>query len=317
MIGIGLIGCGAWGFNYLKTLTTIPEAKIAAICDPNEEILEKVKLFYPHLKVFTDYQDLLENDEVESVIIASPPRTHFPIAANFLMQNKAVLVEKPCTLSYHDTKQLVKLAQKNNTVLMAGHLMEYHPAVVKLQDYINQGALGELRYIILERANLGKIRSDVSVLWDLAVHDLSVVRYLVNQDPQWVSAQGKSYLQEGIHDLITITMGFPNDLFVQIHANWMYPIKKRLTVVAGGRMTAVLDDTKEDFKLQLIPYNGDITMPKLEKTLPLTTQCLHFIDCIKSNTEPKTGARDITWVMRVIDLIEQSLYSNSVRLYFR
>ena len=317
MIGIGLIGCGAWGFNYLKTFAEIPEAKIIYVCDPNEEVLEEVSYIYPHIKATTNYQDLLDDEQVSGAVIATPPNTHFSISANFLMRNKAVLVEKPVTLSYLDTDRLIKLSQKNNSILMAGHLMEYSPAVVKLQDYINQGILGELRYILLERANLGKIRSDVSVLWDLAVHDLSIVRYLVNQEPKWVSAHGESYLQDGIHDIITVNMGFPNNLFVQIHSNWMYPLKRRQIVVSGGRNMAALDDTKDDFKLQLIPYNGDITMPKLERSQPLTVQCKHFIDCIKTGNEPKTGMHDMAWVMKVMDLIEQSLFSNSARLHFR
>ena len=317
MIGIGLIGCGAWGFNYLKTFTEIPEAKIIYVCDPNEDILKEVNYIYPHIKATTNYQDLLEDNQLAGAVIATPPNTHFAIAANFLMRNKAVLLEKPVTLAYLETDRLIKLAQKNNTILMAGHIMEYNPAVIKLQDYISQGLLGELRYILLERASLGKVRSDVSVLWDLAVHDLSIVRYLVNQEPRWVSAHGESYLQDGIHDMITISLGFPNNLFVQLHSNWMYPLKRRQIVVAGGRTMAAIDDTKDDFKLQLIPYNGDITMPKLERTQPLTNQCKHFIDSIITGNEPRTGIRDIAWVMRVMDLIEQSLFSNSARLNFR
>ncbi|ACV62025.1 oxidoreductase domain protein [Desulfofarcimen acetoxidans DSM 771] len=317
MIGIGLIGCGAWGLNYLKTFAEIPEANILHVCDQNENILEELSSNYPQIRTTTNYQDLLDDEQVSGAVIATPPQSHFAIAANFLMRNKAVLVEKPITLSYIDTDRLIKLSQKNNTLLMAGHIMEYHPAVVKLQDYINQGILGELRYILLERANLGKIRSDVSVLWDLAVHDLSIVRYLVNQEPRWVSAHGESYLQDGIHDIVAINMGFANNLFVKLHCNWMYPLKRRQIIVAGGRTMAALDDTRDDFKLQIIPYNGDITMPKLERTPPLTSQCKHFVDCLQTGDEPKTGVRDMAWVMKVMDLIEQSLFSNSARLHFR
>lgn len=313
MVKIGLLGCGQWGLNYLKTFSSIPGARIIHLCDSNEAILKKITFFYPHVKVTTDYRNLLENEKVDGVIIATPPKFHFTMAAEFLRRKKAVLVEKPATLSYNDAKKLVELAEKNNVALLAGHLMEYHPAVVKLQSYISQGILGGIRYILSERANMGKIRSDVSVLWDLAVHDLSIVRYLVNRDPLWVSAQGESFLQDGLHDLITINMGFSNNLFIQIHANWLYPVKKRHLVVAGDKMMAILDDTKEDYKIQLIPPDGDIILPLLEKTPPLTSQCLHFIECIASHTEPKTGHRDIFWVTRVMELIEQSLASNSAR----
>lgn len=313
MVRIGLIGCGQWGLNYLKTFSTISAARITHVCDLNEENLRKIKFFYPQTKTISDYRHLMENNSIDGVIIATPPKSHFPIAVDFLMRKKAVLLEKPATLSYIDTKKLVELAQMNSVTLMVGHLMEYHPAVVKLHKYISQGMLGELRYILAKRANLGRVRNDVSVLWDLAVHDLSIIRYLVNREPLWVSAQGESYLQAGIHDLITITMGFSGNLFIQIHANWLYPLKQRQLVVAGDKMMAVMDDTKEEHKIQLIPFEGDLIMPCFENISPLTSQCLHFIECTKTRAEPKTGFRDIFWVIRVMELIELSLASNSAR----
>ncbi len=318
MIGIGLIGCGAWGFNYLKTLVSIPEVKILYVCDLKKQILDNVKTIYPHLKVTGNYRDLLDDDNVSGVIIATPPKSHYPLAANFLAGKKAVLLEKPVTHRYREAEELAQLARKNNTILMAGHLMEYHPVVKKLQECINKGLLGDLRYILLDRANLGKIRNDVSVLWDLAVHDLSIVRSLVNnQEPLWVSAQGANYLQEGIWDLITITMAFTGNLMVQIHANWMHPVKKRNVAVAGSKMMAFWDDTRDNNKLQIVSYNVDSITPELENTLPLTVQCRHFINCITTKTEPQTGLQDILWVMRLLDLSEQSLFSYGARLHFR
>ncbi|MEW6696850.1 MAG: Gfo/Idh/MocA family protein [Bacillota bacterium] len=314
MIGLGLIGCGNWGFNYLKTLSSIPETRIFKACDVNHEALQKVNQLFPQVITTTDYRDLLGDNQLSAVIIATPPHTHFPIAADFLEHNKAVLVEKPVTLSYCQAIRLIALAQKKNTLLMAGHLMEYHPVVVKLQEYICQGALGKLRYLLLDRTSLARVRSDV--LWDLAVHDVSIVRYLINKNPIWLAAQGKGFLQEGIHDLITITMEFPDDLYVQIDANSLYPKKKRQTVVAGDKMVAILDDTLDDFKLTLIPYDGDITLPNLEKTPPLTAQCKQFLHCIQSDAVPRTGSHDIAWVMKVIHLIEQSLLNNGLRRYF-
>ncbi|GBF33452.1 dehydrogenases and related proteins [Desulfocucumis palustris] len=317
MIGIGLIGCGAWGVNYLKTLVSIPEIKVLYVCDLKKEILDNVRAIYPYLKLTGDYRDLLNDNNVGGVIIATPPKSHYQLASKFLAGNKAVLVEKPVTHRYREAKELAQLARKNNTILMAGHLMEYHPVVKKLREYISRGMLGELRYILLDRANLGKIRTDVSVLWDLAVHDLSIVRSLINQEPLWVSAQGGNYLQEGIWDLITVTMGFTGNLMVQIHANWMHPVKKRHVAIAGNNMMAFWDDTRDKNKLQIISYNVDIVTPELENTLPLTEQCRHFINCVKTGKEPQTGLQDILWVMRLLDLTEQSLLSHGARLYFR
>lgn len=315
MTGLGLVGCGNWGFNYLKTLSQIPEAKLLYVCDLHDDNLKKVSTTYPHLKTTKYYQILLEDDSVDGVIIATPPDTHFPIVVDFLERNKAVLVEKPITLSYDNTVNLIAMAQKNNTILMAGHLMEYHPVVVKLHEYISKEIFGKIRYISLDRAGLGKNRMDV--LWDLAVHDLSIISYLINKNPLWVSAQGKSFLQDNIHDLVTITMEFPDDLFVQIHANSIYPQKTRQMVIAGDILVAVLDDTRDNYKLQLIPYDGDIILPKIDTNLPLTLQCKHFINCIQSNVSPKTGSTDILWVMKLVDLIKQSLLGNGSRQYFR
>lgn len=313
-VKLGLLGCGAWGFNYIRTLYSIPEVTIQFICDINEESLKKVREVYPNLRITTNYQELLNDASLDGVIIATPPYSHYGLTTDFLSENKAVLVEKPFTLSYQEAISLTRLAKKSNTVLMAGHLLEYHPIVLKLAALMNQGQLGQLRYIFLERTNLGKIRDDVNVLWDLAVHDLSIVRYLINQNPLWVTAQGESYRPHKDYDLVIITLRFPDNLFVQIHANWVCPIKKRQVVIAGENMTLVFDDIKANDKLQLIAHSGGITLPEYEKTLPLTNQCLHFIDCIKNNSPPRTGAADILWVMKVLGLAEQSLFNNGVRL---
>ncbi len=314
MAKLGLLGCGAWGFNYIHTLYSIPEVTIQSICDINEDSLRKVKKIYPNLRITTNYQELLNDASLDGVIIATPPHSHYSMASDFLSQNKAVLVEKPFTLSYHDAVTLIKLAQKKNTVLMAGHLLEYHPVVPKLERLMTQEHMGQLRYMFLERTDLGKIRDDVSVLWDLAVHDLSMVRYLLNKNPLWVAAQGERYCPHNHYDLVVITLGFPDNVFVQIQANWVCPIKRRQVVISGENMTLVFDDIKADYKLQLISHNGEITLPKCEKTLPLTNQCLHFVECIKTKSSPRTGSEDILWVLKVMDLVEQSLVNNGTRL---
>jgi len=316
MVRIGLVGCGAWGFNYINTLCSIPDVKFQYICDVKQETLQKVSNNYPHISVTTDYHELLNDDQLDGVVIATPPHSHFSIAAEFLSQNKAVLVEKPCTLSYHEADSLIKLAEKNNSILMVGHLMEYHPVVLRMHDHISQGRLGQLRYILLERTSLGTIRNDVSVHWDLAVHDMSIVRYLVNRHPSWISAHGASYRKQNIYDLVIVTMKFPDDLLVQIRANCVSPIKNRQTVISGDRMTMVFDDVKDIYKLQLISHNGEITIPSFEKSLPLTNQCMHFVDCVKTKSPPRTGPADIRWVIKAMELVEQSLVNNGATFYW-
>lgn len=315
MIGIGLIGCGSWGFNYLKTLASIPEAQILYVCDINEQILDNVKLLYPRLRVTQNYEDLLADSKVRGVIIATPPEEHFFLAVKFLVHKKAVLVEKPVANCLRETEEIIKVARLNKSILMAGHLMEYHPAVLKLQECIKKELLGDLRYILLERSNLGKVRSDVSVLRDLAVHDLSIVRRLVGREPLWVSTQGGYFLREGLCDMATITVGFTGNLLAQIHVNWLYPVKKRQVAVAGSRLMALWDDVGE-VKLQFVSYKEDRMTLQLDNTPPLTCQCRHFFSCIKSKAEPQTGLQDISWIMKVLDLSEQSLLKNGARVYF-
>ncbi|CUH95083.1 hypothetical protein P22_1152 [Propionispora sp. 2/2-37] len=316
MIKIGLVGCGTWGFNYIKTLCSIPEATIKYICDVKEESLQKAGKTNSSIKKTTDYHELLLDDQLDGVIITTPPQSHFPIAADFLSRKKAVLVEKPCTLSYHEADTLIKLAAKNNTVLMVGHLMEYHPAVLKMQEYINQGLLGRLRYILLERTGLGDLRHEVSVHWDLSVHDFSIVRYLVDQDPIWISAHGESYQQPNVYDLVIITMKFPGDLLVQIQTNCISLIKKRHAEISGEQMTMAFDDVKNTNGIQLISNTGEIATAKFEKELPLTKQCLHFLDCIKTKALPRTGSTDILWVIKATELAEQSFLNHGERLYW-
>ena len=314
MIGIGIIGCGSWGFNYLKTLASISDAKILYVCDIKDRVLDKVRLLYPHLKVTKCYRDLLEDHDVRGVIIATPPESHFYLADKFLAGQKAVLVEKPVAHCLPKTKELMTVARRNNSILMAGHLMEYHPAVLKLQNYIDKGLLGDLRYILLERTNLGKVRNDVSVLWDLAVHDLSIIRRLVDREPLWVSTQGGYFLREDLCDMATITVGFHGNLLAQIHVNWLHPVKKRQVTVAGNKLMALWDDVGEA-RLQFVSYNKVRMATDYDNTPPLTCQCLHFLSCIKGKAEPQTGLHDISWVMKVLDLSEQSL-KKGARVYF-
>lgn len=316
MTRIGLVGCGTWGGNYVATLCSIPEVEVRCVCDIKGESLQKIPKTYPDIKTVTDYHELLNDDLLDGVIIATPPETHYRIAADFLVHNKAVLVEKPCTLSYHEAVSLVKLAEIHNLILMVGHLMEYHQVVMKMQNDISQGLLGKWRYILLERSSLRKIQNNVSVHWDLAVHDLSMIRYLVNKDPQWVAAWGISCLQPGVYDLVLVTMEFPDGLFVQIRVNGMYPMKKREAVIAGAQMTMIFDDVKRNDKLQFITAKGAVTVAQFEENLPLTNQCRHFIDCIRTGAQPRSGPSDILWVMRAMDLVEQSLLKGGAKLYW-
>jgi predicted dehydrogenase len=314
MVSIGLIGCGAWGRNYLKTLSSIADVKIRAVCDSNEEALQEVKKARPETKITTDFMELVADDSLAGVIVATPPQSHFSIAAEFLAQGKAVLVEKPCALSYRETLDLVFIAQQNKTVFMVGHLMEYHPAVLKMHDCIRQGMLGSLHYILLERAGFLKAKTTVGVHWDLAVHDLSIVRCLVDENPRWISAYGLRCVRRNAYDMVDISMQFGSGLLVRICGNCISPVKKRQALLVGKKGAMLFDDDKDASKLQLVSFAEGVAVPNVENQLPLTNQCRHFAQCIEKNLCPRTGAKDMLWVVKATELVEQSLFHNGKKI---
>ncbi len=308
-----MIGCGAWGESYLRTLITIPDIKLTYVCDLNQHVLQKVNSLSSQIKVVEDYHALLDDKRLNAVIIATPPPSHYQIAADCLMCGKAVLIEKPMTTNLEDAEKLVRLGEKKGQVLMTGHLMKYHPAVKVLKEYIAQGRFGEIRFLNFERTNFNYYRQDVNVLWDLAVHDLTVLNYLIESDPNWLWAKGNSWRQDLPLGTALVSLGFENGLLAQIHADWHYYKKSRHFAVVGTKMTAVFDDTEDyEHKLLLIESNSKRCYLQVPCTEPLYLQCSHFIDCVRSNKLPLSAGRNALKIMNMIELTEKSLHNNQV-----
>lgn len=324
-VNVAQIGLGAWGRNLLRTFYNIPDAKLKLGCDVSAEQLSRIGGMFPGVKWTGEYSDLLSDPEINAIIIATPPADHFQLASKALEAGKDVFVEKPLALNMDDGKRLIDLAEKNDRVLMVGHIMEYHPASLKLKEYISSGKLGRIYYLYSSRINLGKVRDIENSLWSFAPHDISLIMFLLGKKPVSVTSTGASYLQKNIEDVSFLTLHFDDKTMAHIHVSWLDPHKERKLTVVGSKMMAVFDDTESAEKIRLydkgvdtrLDYNtygeylslraGDILIPKVDSTEPLMAECLHFIECVKNRTTPVSDGRDGLRVLTVLSAAQESM----------
>jgi len=325
MVTLGQIGVGYWGKNLLRNFASMSQCHVKMCCDKEEGILERVRRDYPSVESTREYSDILADDGIDAVVVATLPEMHFPIAKEALLAGKDVFVEKPLVLTVPDGEELVQLAEENKRILMVGHILEYHPAVNRMRDYITSGELGDIYYIYSTRVNLGKIRRFENALWSLAPHDVSIVLYLSGQTPVEVTAVGESYLQKNIQDVAFAILRFPGGTMAHIHVSWLDPHKIRKVTVVGSRKMAVFDDMESTEMIRIydkgvgqrLDYDsygealsvrvGDIHIPKVTMTEPLRLECQHFIDCVMNRTTPRADGRDGVRVVKVLDAAQKSM----------
>lgn len=325
MINIGQIGVGAWGRNLLRNLTGLSDCRVVCCADISQAALERVKQIYPHIRVSQDPEGIIADPELDAVVIATPPAGHFQMASRALKSGKDVFVEKPLALSLQDAQELVRLSEGNGRILMVGHLMEYHPALVQLKGYIEEGELGDIYYIYSTRVNLGKIRRDENALWSFAPHDISMILYLLPDPPVRVTAVGQYYIQNGIEDVVFMTLHFRNGAMAHIHVSWLDPHKIRKLTVVGSRKMAVFDDTQSAEPIRIydkgveqgLDYQsygealalrmGDILIPRVKMSEPLRLECEHFIDCVIHRRRPRSDGVDGLRVVRILDAAQRSM----------
>lgn len=312
MTGIALIGCGKWGINYLRTLQTVTEAELLYVCDLDQSKRSEITARYPEIRVVDNYQTILRDTSVQGVIIATPPDSHYQLAINCLNSGKAVLVEKPVTDSYQAAEKLVEVVGQSGQILMVGHLMQYHPGVELIKQYYDQGVLGELKFLDFTRTNCQIYRKDVNVLADLAIHDLAVLLYLLEEEPLWVRAMGIKWQPELPLGSVVITVGFASGVLAHIHANWHYPIKQRRISVIGVQGLVEFDDvTAVPYSLALINATGEKSYAVPDLAQPLYRQCIHFINCINNGSSPRSDAKSALKVMKLLEAVERSLATQS------
>jgi UDP-2-acetamido-3-amino-2,3-dideoxy-glucuronate N-acetyltransferase len=314
---IAHIGLGYWGKNILRNLYELNVLRIA--CDSSEDTITERKKQFPEVEYTTKIEDIISNPEIKAVTIATPAETHYELAKKFLLSGKDVFVEKPMALAVKEGEELVEIAEKQGRILMVGHILQYHPAVIKLKELISSGSLGKIQYIYSNRLNIGKLRTEENILWSFASHDISVILELVGEEPFEVSAFGGDYLNPGIYDVTITTLKFKNGIRGHIFVSWLHPFKEQKLVVVGSKAMAVFDDVSKE-KLFLYPHeiewkDSKIPIAKkanykvipVEDVEPLKLELSHFIDCVKSRKRPKTDGYEGIRVLKVLELAEKSL----------
>jgi len=298
----------------------MPEAELRWVCDVSEASLEQVRAQFPVVKTSTRLGDLLEDDGLAGLVIASSAATHFDVASQALRAGKHVLVEKPMTLITGDALELTRLAQEKGRVLMVGHLLEYHPIVRRIKTMIDNGDFGEVLYLYSQRLNLGTIRSDENAWWSLAPHDISVACRLFGGVPASVQCRGADVVRRGIADVVWSVLAFPDGRLAHIHVSWLDPHKTRKLTVVGSRKCAVFDDTGEhkfvvhDKGFERGRTEGAITLqqgqsifPEVDTTEPLTLEARHFVDCIRLRRRPLSDGDAGAMVVSVLECGQRSL----------
>ena len=325
-VSLALVGTGDWGANLLRNFAALPEARVVAVCDADPGRLERAQKAVPGARACRDPRELLELPDLEAVVIAAPAGLHGSLAKLFLEADKDVYVEKPFTLDVAEAEELVRLAETRQRVLMVGHLLKHHPAVRKLKALIDDGSMGDVRYVYSQRVNLGKVRSDENALWSFAPHDLSVMLYLLGDEPVDVSAVGQAFLQPGIEDVVFTYLRWADGRMAHSHVSWLDPHKIRRFTVVGSKRMAMFDDMEPSEKVRVYDKGvdtkgddfvdfsrahtvrqGDIWIPKLDGAEPLSLECRHFTECVRSRATPLTDGRDGLTVVKVLAAAQASL----------
>ncbi len=311
MIRVALIGYGHWGPNYLRNLLPMEQVNVSVVCDSNMKALAKVQKVAPHIRTVSDYNVILEDPNIDAVIIAVPATFHYSLTRQALSTGKHVLVEKPLALKITEAEELVALAEKKERTLMVGHTFLYNSAVHKMKEYIDRGTLGKIYYLQSARTHLGLIRTDVSAVWDLAPHDVSIFNYLLGQQPTRVSAVGMAHLNPQLEDVAFLNFFYSDKVIGSVHISWVDSNKQRQLAVIGSKSRVFFDDLNplerirvfekgvsldkpyENFgEFQLLLRDGDILSPKIEHEEPLRNVCEDFIQCVKSGKKPIADGRN-------------------------
>jgi UDP-2-acetamido-3-amino-2,3-dideoxy-glucuronate N-acetyltransferase len=316
---IALFGCGTWGMNWVRVLSQM--GCLAVVVDPNPQALARVKELYPSVRVAVSGAEALTDPAIQAVVIATPAPTHFETARLCLEAGKHVLVEKPMALKLADGHLLVETAHRLGKTLMVGHLFEHHPAVVKLVELIQAGALGRLQYVYSNQLNVGIVRDQENSMWSLAPHDIGLILRVVDQRPKEVWATGADYLSPGVQDFTLVHLNFESGIRAHIFVSWLHPFKERRLVVVGDQYMAVFDDGKPwSDKLTLYPHRveqldghapriikQDGRPVQVQEKEPLRAEADHFVECLRSSREPLTSGKSNLRVLEVLEAAQKSL----------
>lgn len=310
-----VVGSGNWGKNLVKNYYELDS--LYGVCESDKAKQEELKNKYPNIKIWSNYDELLEDKSVNGIVIATPAQTHFELAEKSLNAGFPTYVEKPLTLNIKEAQKLSELAESKNLQLMVGHILEYFPAMTKIKELIENNVLGKIKHIRCTRVNLGKIRSYENIWWSFAPHDLSIISMFVDKEPVEVKVSSFKPLQEGIEDTVYADLIFEDGVSAHIHVSWLEPNKLHQTVVIGEKAMVVYNDTASEDKIKLYEYTFDkenvSLVKKSEKVIefddsqPLRIECQHFIDCIKNNTKPKTDGFKACKIIKIMEQVDKQL----------
>lgn len=326
MIRIGVIGYGYWGPNLVRNFVESPDTRVVMVSDLKQDRLDLVQRRYPGVEVTTDFQEILNHPNIDAVAISTPVSTHFPLALQALQSGKHVLVEKPMTTTSDDALRLIDEAERRKLILMVDHTFVYTGAVRKIRELIDKGSLGDIYYYDSTRVNLGLFQSDVDVIWDLAVHDLSIMDYILPSSPVAVSATGVGHVTGATENIAYVTVFYDNSLIAHLNVNWLSPVKIRRTLIGGSKQMIVYDDIESSEKIKvydkgvtvkngdesryklLVSYrSGDIYSPQIDVTEALRIEAQHFADCIKTGKAPITDGHAGLRVVSVLEAATKSM----------
>lgn len=325
---VALIGYGYWGPNLLRNLYKVATCEVIALADPDQKRLEAAQKQYPELEISTDPAEILVRSDIDAVVLATPPNTHYKLAKRGLEHGKHLLIEKPLADNARDASELVDLAHKNNLTLMVDHTFIYSGAVQKIREIIRNNELGEVWYVDSVRINLGIFQQDVNVVWDLAPHDISILDYLIDAEPISVSATGlapASYTDNSLEGIAYVTVRYDNSVLAHLHLSWLSPLKIRRMIIGGSRKLLVYDHLDQDHQVKIYDKGvemitegkrhkllgerreGDMHAPKVDQSEPLERVCNHFIQCISNSEKPITDGNSGLKVVRIIEAAIQSM----------
>src|ERR1044072_3348526 len=330
MIKVGVIGYGYWGPNLVRNFMTAAGSVVMRVCDLREERLSPLEKLYPGLKTSTDSAELINDPQIDAVVIAPPVSSHFDLALSSLRAGKHVLVEKPLASNSDQARKLVDEAVARKLILLVDHTFVYTPAVRKIRELIASGELGQIYYYDAVRVNLGLFQHDVNVIWDLAIHDLSIMDYVLPDKPIAISATGISHVPGQPENVAYITLFFSSAQIAHVHVNWLTPVKVRHTLIGGSEKMILYDDLEPSEKLKvydkgisvtprsedvykmLVSYrSGDMWAPRLDNTEALQTEALHFIDCVEHDRQPDTDGPAGLRMVSMIEAAEPSLHDRA------
>jgi predicted dehydrogenase len=330
-IGIAVIGCGYWGPNLVRVLSTLPSVDLRTLCDLDTAAAQRLAAQYARsARVESDFQAVARDPAIDAAVVATPMSTHYWLGRELLEAGKHLLIEKPLATTSEECEQLAELADRRSVTLMVGHVFEYHPAVVWVKQYLHDGKLGDVYYVHSRRLNLGRIQNELNAMWSFAPHDVSILLFWLEQLPLAVSARGFAYLNPGVEDVAFVTLEFPGGICANLHLSWLDPKKVREMTVVGSQKMLVYDDVSVDAKIQVYDKGvvrvgngapavrdfgefqlqvrtGDLVIPNIRATEPLREECAHFVECIQKGLRPRSDSLSGLRVVRILEAAEESL----------